>query len=103
MRKLILAAAALASLAPVAASAQPGYGRGNYGGGYGNYGGYEQNYRGDPRERVRECFRSVRFANNRWEAERRRDHCQRLAERLRNGRGYGGGYGYDDRGRGRGW
>lgn len=90
MRKLILAVAALASLAPVAASAQP-YGRGGYGNGYGR-GGYEQSYRGD---RVRECFRSLRYVRNRWEAERRREHCQRLAQR---GRG-----GYDDRGRGRGW
>lgn len=100
MRKLILAAAALASLAPVAASAQPGYGRGGYGG-YNN-GGYDQGYRGDNGyrndrgDRVRECFRSLRYVRNRWELERRRDHCQRLAERQRH-------RGYDDRGRGRGW
>jgi hypothetical protein len=101
MRKLILAAAALASLAPVAASAQPGYGRGGYG--YNN-GGYEQNYGYGRNDRVRECFRSLRYVRNRWELERRRDHCQRLAERMR-GRGYGYGYGHrdDDDRRGRGW
>jgi hypothetical protein len=83
MRKFVLALAALASLAPVAASAQPYGGRGDRGGyGY-NQGG---------RESARDCFRSLRYVRNRWEAQRRREHCERLAYRGDRGRGYGRGY-----------
>jgi SRSO17 transposase len=113
MRKIVLAALAVAAALPATAvSAQGYYGNSNgYGSNYGsNYGrGYGNGYdRGNGygygrdnrvQREVRECRRELRHAENRWQYERELRECRReIAEARRHEHRR-----YDDRRDYRGW
>jgi hypothetical protein len=64
MRKMILAAVAIATVMPVTAASAQRYG------GYGYHGG-------QVRQEQRECRRELRQARNRWEYQRELRECRR--------------------------